>query len=158
MILKRGIFSAAVVLIAGCAPIKRPLPPEAEARPSAVFAEPLKGAHLLSPFGPRGSRYHTGLDLQVSRKGGEPVRASRAGVVTRATVMSGYGRVVEVRHEDGFTTRYAHLKSMNVTVKQRVEQGETLGLVGQTGRATTPHLHFEILTPKFRFANPADYL
>jgi murein DD-endopeptidase MepM/ murein hydrolase activator NlpD len=72
--------------------------------------------------------------------------------------MSGYGRLVEIRHNDGFTTRYAHLKKMDVKLHQKVHRGQAIGRVGQSGRATTPHLHFEILTPKFRFKNPKDFL
>ncbi len=113
---------------------------------------------MLSPFGKRGRRFHTGIDLQISRKGGEPVRAARDGIVTRAGVLSGYGRMVEVKHADGFVTRYAHLRKIEVKLKQKVLRGQTLGLVGQTGRASTPHLHYEVLTPKFRYKNPKDFL
>ncbi len=61
-------------------------------------------------------------------------------------------------HDDGFKTRYAHLKSFKVTLGQKVKAGQVIGIVGKTGRATTAHLHFEILTPKSRFLNPRPFL
>lgn len=153
------ILSGLFLFQSGCfGPKQRPLAPEASARPSELFASPLKGARLLSPFGPRGRRYHTGIDLQLSRKGGEPVRASRAGRIMRATTMSGYGKIVEIKHADGFSSRYAHMKKIYVNKGQRVKKGTVLGTVGRTGRATTPHVHFEILTPQYRFVDPTKLL
>ena len=71
-----------MLVLAGCAHSGRPpLPPE-KARPSEHFSQPLPKARLLSPYGKRGRRFHTGLDLQVSRRGGEPILAARDGVVT----------------------------------------------------------------------------
>lgn len=137
--------------------VKGPLPPE-NVKPSESFSHPLAGARVLSRFGKRGRRFHTGVDLQLSRNGGEPVRASRGGVVMRAGTMSGYGRIVEIRHADGFSTRYAHLRKIDVKLKQKVVRGDIIGRVGKSGRASTPHLHFEILTPKFRFTDPMDFL
>jgi murein DD-endopeptidase MepM/ murein hydrolase activator NlpD len=61
-------------------------------------------------------------------------------------------------HDDGFSTRYAHLKKMNVKVGQKVKALQEIGIEGRTGRATTEHLHFEILTPKQRFMDPLPYL
>lgn len=72
----------------------------------------------------------------------------------RAEVMHGYGKLVEIRHEDGFSTRYAHLRRFRVQKGQWVKAGQVIGEVGATGRATTAHLHFEILTPKYRFMDP----
>jgi len=145
-----------LIIGGGCGPrIHVPLPPEPGARASEPFASPLDFYTVLSPFGRRGSRYHTGLDIRGRRGGGDPVRASRSGVIARAQVMSGYGNLVEIRHDDGFTTRYAHLRRFRVRKGQKVKAGEVLGEVGATGRATTEHLHFEILTPGYRFVDPA---
>lgn len=152
--------AAAALLLASCAmaPMRRPLPPEPGAHPSAAFASPLPGYHVLSRFGPRGRRFHTGIDLRARRGGGDPVLASRSGRVVRAETRTGYGRLVEIAHDDGYSTRYAHLRRIKVRLGQRVKQGEVIGIVGQSGRATTPHLHFEILTPGYRFVDPAIYL
>lgn len=145
------------LFISGCVhSVKVPPPPET--KPSDSFSHPLPGAKVLSPFGKRGGRFHTGVDLQIGRSGGEFILAAREGVVTRAQTMNGYGRMVEVRHADGFSTRYAHMQKILVKKNQRVKRADKLGTVGRTGRATTPHLHFEILTPKFRYANPKDFL
>src|SRR4051812_22641486 len=103
---------AAAVVLQGCITSRgpRPLPPEPGVRPTAAFASPLPGFEILSPFGSRGRRFHTGVDLRARRGGGDPVLASRSGRVTRAERFSSYGLFIEIRHEDGFSTRYAHLK------------------------------------------------
>jgi murein DD-endopeptidase MepM/ murein hydrolase activator NlpD len=154
-------LSLALMTMAGCGArprAVRPAPPEAGARPSGPFSSPLATYTVLSRFGPRDGRFHTGLDIRGKRGGGDPVRAARAGRVTRAQVMSGYGKMVEIRHVDGFSTRYAHLSRYVVRKDQKVKAGELLGLVGSTGRATTAHLHFEILTPAYRFIDPEPLL
>ena len=148
-------LTSGLILLSACgAGLRRPPPPEPGARPSAPFTSPLDYYTVLSPFGPRNGRFHTGLDMRGRRGGGDPVRAARAGRVIRAEVMHGYGKLVEIRHDDGFSTRYAHLRRFTVQKNQRVKAGDVIGEVGSTGRATTAHLHFEILTPKFRFMDP----
>lgn len=139
---------------------RRPLPidPHPDIIPSEPFGLPLKKPSILSPFGKRGGRFHTGIDLRESRAGGETVMASRSGKVTFAARLSGYGNLIVIKHDDGFSTRYAHLKKYLVKKGQRVRRGEGVGIVGKTGRATTPHLHFEILTPAEKFTDPARYL
>src|SRR4051812_6792254 len=105
--------------IFGCGgPHRRPLPPEGGIRPSSAFGRPLKNYTILSRFGPRDGRYHTGLDIRNKRGGGDPVYASRDGRVTRAQTMNGYGKLVEIKHGDGFSTRYAHLRRFQVKVGQ----------------------------------------
>jgi len=152
-------FVLAAAVLQACAPQRpRPLPPEKDARPSAAFGVPLPGFSVLSKFGPRGRRYHTGIDIRARRGGGDSVLASRGGRVIRAQTMSGYGRMVEIRHEDGFSTRYAHLRRMTVRKGATVAKGEVIGTVGATGRATTAHLHFEILTPGYRFLDPWPFI
>src|SRR3954471_22336558 len=95
----RSAWSACfVVLFIGCSgPLHKPLPPESNVQPSALFRAPLRQFDVLSPFGPRGSRYHTGIDIRGHRGGGDPVLASRSGRVTRAQTMSGYGLLVEIK-------------------------------------------------------------
>jgi murein DD-endopeptidase MepM/ murein hydrolase activator NlpD len=99
-----------------------------------------------------------GVDLQRSRKGGEQVLASRGGRISFAKVMSGYGRIVSILHKDGYVTRYAHLKTFLVKTGERVDAGDPVGIVGKTGRASTPHLHFEVLTPEGKFIDPMYFL
>jgi murein DD-endopeptidase MepM/ murein hydrolase activator NlpD len=70
----------------------------------------------------------------------------------------GYGQQVLIEHADGWFTRYAHLRSFSVSPGQWVEAGTKVGIVGHSGRASGPHLHFEILTPARRPVNPAPYI
>ena len=93
-------------------------------------------------FGPRGSGFHTGIDYPAPTE--TPVTAARDGVVRAAGWASGYGRVVVLRHEQRVTTLYAHLSRILVAPGRPVARGATIGLVGQTGDATGPHLHFEV--------------
>jgi murein DD-endopeptidase MepM/ murein hydrolase activator NlpD len=93
-------------------------------------------------FGPRGDRFHTGIDFAA--EAGAPVAAARAGRVTYAGWHpGGWGNVVTVAHGSGLRTMSAHLSRVDVKVGDVVEVGTRLGLVGATGQATGPHLHFE---------------
>ena len=87
-------------------------------------------------------RVHTGIDLRAAA--GTPVRAAGPGVVTFAGQAGGYGNLVTLDHGGGLETRYAHLADIGVKVGQRVDPGTQLATVGATGRATGPHLHFEV--------------
>lgn len=114
---------------------------------------------ITSSFSSR--RYHPVLKVRRAHLGtdygapyGTPVKATAAGTVTRAGTWGGYGRMVEVRHAKGITTRYAHLSSIGVRVGQPVDQGEGIGRVGATGLATGAHLHYEFLQGG-RHRNPA---
>jgi murein DD-endopeptidase MepM/ murein hydrolase activator NlpD len=88
------------------------------------------------------SKFHAGLDLAAAAD--SPVRAAGSGVVTRAGAAGGYGNLVVVDHGGGLETRYAHLAHIKVEVGQTVGPGDVVGGVGATGRATGPHLHFEV--------------
>ncbi|GGF95485.1 metalloendopeptidase [Paenibacillus albidus] len=105
------------------------------------FAWPVTGATTTSSFGERWGRSHKGVDL-VS--GNRTIMASDAGTITFAGVMSGYGNVVIMDHRNGYETYYGHLNSISVSVGQRLEQGGKIGVMGNTGRSTGTHLHFEI--------------
>jgi murein DD-endopeptidase MepM/ murein hydrolase activator NlpD len=89
------------------------------------------------------ARRHEGTDYSASP--GTPVMAAGDGVVLRAGRVGGYGNLVELRHMNGITTRYAHLRGFARHIRRgaRVEQGQTIGYVGSTGLATGPHLHYE---------------
>jgi peptidoglycan hydrolase-like protein with peptidoglycan-binding domain len=93
-------------------------------------------------FGPRGDRFHAGIDLLAS--GGTSVRAGRAGVVVFTGWNDGFGKLVILDHGRGITSYYAHLRRIDVRQGQRVARGACLGRVGSTGNSSGPHLHFEI--------------
>ena len=75
---------------------------------------------------------------------GKPVYASAAGTVIAAGWSGGYGKCVKISHANGYTTWYAHMSSIDVSVGQTVYQGQQVGRIGSTGRSTGPHLHFEL--------------
>lgn len=97
---------------------------------------------FTSGFGQRWGRMHAGTDFAAPI--GTPVYATADGVVTEAGWSSGYGRLIKIQHEFGIETRYAHLNAMRVTVGQRVSRGERIGDMGNSGRSTGPHLHYEV--------------
>lgn len=86
---------------------------------------------------------HEGIDFVAPI--GTPIVATAAGRVLQARRNGAYGNMVEVEHAEGFVTRYAHLQSMQVQPGQEVRAGERLGLLGNTGRSTGPHLHYEVI-------------
>ncbi len=105
------------------------------------FFFPVKGGKMISKYGPRSGRLHTGTDIKLNS--GDTVYCAFDGVVRLAKRFSGYGNMVLVRHNNGFETVYAHLKAIKVKVNEPIKAGELVGLGGRTGRATTDHLHFE---------------
>lgn len=134
-----------------------------------VDGEALRGVFLRYPVpyritsGYSNRRYHPVLKRYRAHRGidygapyGTGVKATAAGTVTRAGTWGGYGRMVEIRHTNGIRTRYAHLSSIAAGIRPgaRVEQGQVVGRVGQTGLATGPHLHYEFLQNGV-FRNPS---
>jgi murein DD-endopeptidase MepM/ murein hydrolase activator NlpD len=113
-------------------PLRKPLPGETD---------------LSSGYGMRVDPFirawamHTGLDFRGST--GDPVYATAAGTVASAGPNGGYGKMVEIDHGNGLSTRYGHLSAISVSAGQRVRAGQLLGRVGSTGRSTGPHLHYE---------------
>src|SRR5262249_19705907 len=110
--------------------------------------KPLSGEiEMTSGFGVRMDPFfrslamHTGVDMRANS--GEPVHATAAGKVTSAGWSGGYGRMVEVDHGNGLSTRYGHLSAIEVSEGQMVRVGQVVGRVGSTGRSTGPHLHYE---------------
>jgi peptidoglycan hydrolase-like protein with peptidoglycan-binding domain len=100
-------------------------------------------APLGDGFGPRGIRFHAGIDLIASR--GTPVGAADAGrVVFAGPAAGGWGKLVVIAQTAGVRTMYAHLRSVTVRLGQRVATGDRVGTVGATGEASGPHLHFEV--------------
>ena len=106
------------------------------------LASPVAGA-FSDGFGPRGGRFHAGLDYPAGV--GAPVAAAAAGRVTFAVRHAGgWGRLVVITHAQGTRTWYAHLSRITVRVGQYVHAGQLLGRVGASGNANGPHLHFEV--------------
>ena len=95
-----------------------------------------------SGFGPRWGRMHYGTDW--AGPVGTDIKATADGVVISAGWSSGYGRLIKIQHEFGIETRYAHLSKIRVKVGQRVTRGQHIGDLGNSGRSTGPHLHYEI--------------
>jgi murein DD-endopeptidase MepM/ murein hydrolase activator NlpD len=115
------------------------------------------GSHYggrLDPF-TGDSEVHLGIDITAPR--GSQVHATADGVVMIASWQSEYGNMVVLRHPNGFTTRYAHLSKIKVKVGDIVNREDTIGFVGMTGRATAPHLHYEVRLND-RAVNPKNYL
>lgn len=106
------------------------------------WSYPLAGAHVISPYGGRGGRSHSGVDIKT--KPNDDVLAAFDGVVEQSGPYFGYGNYIVIRHAYGFSTCYSHQSKNFVKKGQHVKAGQVIGLTGRTGRATTEHLHFEI--------------
>lgn len=102
---------------------------------------PLPGAKVISPFGQRSGRRHTGVDLKTVNK--DEIHAAFDGEVVFSGPFAGYGNLVRIRHDNGLETYYSHNSKNLVQTGDFVRAGQVIALTGQTGRATTPHLHFE---------------
>lgn len=131
-----------------------------EIAPGAAYASP-GGRYQTSGFGGRydpfgrGKRFHAGIDLAA--RVGDPVMAMAPGKVVFAGWKGAYGKLVEIQHEDGYRTRYAHNSSITVRVGQRVDTGVVIAKAGSTGRSTGAHLHIEVLA-NGRQVNPRPFL
>ena len=126
------------------------------------LAFPVRGAYRhTSGFGYRrdpktgGRRLHKGADMAGAR--GTAIVATGDGVVSFAGRQSGYGRLIKIRHAQGFETFYAHLNKIRVKKGQRVSRGDRIGDMGNSGRSTGPHLHYEIRVGG-RPVNPMIYI
>ncbi|MBV9564232.1 MAG: M23 family metallopeptidase [Bradyrhizobium sp.] len=112
------------------------------------YRKPVIGeVEFTSGFGVRSDPFlgrpamHTGLDFRA--QSGDPVRATANGKVVSAGWSGGYGRMVEIDHGNGLSTRYGHLSEISVRIGETVKIGQVVGEVGSTGRSTGPHLHYE---------------
>lgn len=113
-------------------PIANPSPDHAISSSFGVRRDPLIGTPAM----------HSGMDFRAPM--GSDARVTAAGTVITAGWNGGYGRMVEVRHANGFSTRYGHLSKILVKEGQKVETGDVIGKVGSSGRSTGPHLHYEV--------------
>lgn len=143
-------------------------------RAGAKFAWPFATKYRISskygyrthPVTGAVNSFHKGIDIAAPM--GQPVAAARDGQVIKINRScshnshscgcgGGYGNYVFIKHSDGYVTRYCHLKSVSVSVGQKVTTGQVIGRVGSTGRSTGAHLHFEIRTPNGSTVNPTNY-
>ncbi|MDH4228027.1 MAG: LysM peptidoglycan-binding domain-containing M23 family metallopeptidase [Deltaproteobacteria bacterium] len=135
-------------------------PPEPKVQPKIVvekgrFIWPVKGK-LLSGYGMRGESMHEGIDIGGERN--TPIVASAAGkVVYSSDGMRGYGNVVIIEHKGGFFTVYSHNEKNLVDSGDQVKQGQKVALIGDSGRASAVHVHFEIRAGK-KTRNPLFFL
>lgn len=126
-----------------------------------ITGRPISSGWLASQYGIRRDPFngnptmHRGIDYAAEI--GTAVEVTGAGIVTYAGRRSAYGNMVEVDHGAGLRTRYAHLNSYAVEVGDVVTRGQEIGQVGQTGRATGPHVHYEVIQ-NGRHLNPAEYV
>ena len=111
---------------------------------------PINGARLSSSFGRRKhpilgyTKMHRGVDFAAPH--GTPIYATGDGVIDKRHRWGSFGNYIRIRHGDGFSTAYAHMRSFakGQSVGSRVKQGDVIGYVGTTGRSTGPHLHYEV--------------
>ncbi|MDO5383030.1 MAG: peptidoglycan DD-metalloendopeptidase family protein [Eubacteriales bacterium] len=120
-----------------------------------TYIRPLYGGRFTSGFGYRSDGMHWGIDWSCPT--GTTIIASCDGVVTRAGWYSDYGYCIDIRHSNGTMTRYAHNSKLLVSVGQRVSQGDSIALSGNTGNSTGPHCHFEVWVGNTR-VNPLNYV
>jgi murein DD-endopeptidase MepM/ murein hydrolase activator NlpD len=102
---------------------------------------PLRGI-LYARFGKKGKDLHDGIDLAAPV--GTPVKAAQAGAIIYAGDQKGYGLIAIIAHENGLVTLYAHNHTLRVKTGQKVQSGQVIATVGESGRTTGPHLHFEV--------------
>ena len=115
---------------------------------------PIAG-QITSKYGPRRGSFHDGLDISAPL--GTPILAAASGEVIYSGALRGYGNLVILRHSDGYVTVYAHTQKNLVQEGERVRRGQVIARVGQTGRASGPHLHFEVRKDNLA-RNPLRYL
>ncbi len=128
------------------------------------FLSPVKAEDLIrvsADFGPMRSPFtkkienHTGIDLVT--KSGKPVFASANGVIKSSNKDKNRGNYIVIKHTGGYSTKYMHLKDRSVSTGEKVQTGDPIGHVGNTGKSTGPHLHFEILKSQ-KVLNPASFV
>lgn len=126
-----------------------------------LAGRPVKKGWMSSRFGHRSDpingrqAWHNGVDF--AGKDGADVIAVAAGVVVFAGTRSGYGKMVEINHGSGYSTRYGHHKELIVKAGDIVRKGEVVGLMGSSGRSTGPHVHFEVFK-NGRVVDPSSYI
>lgn len=144
----------------GCARARRhlsPFPVPSSNESPSIWPINHSGMRITSQFGEArsGGRRHKGIDIAVPE--GTPVMATASGETTFAGWQGAYGNIIIIRHGKGLETAYAHLKKCYARVGKHVCRGDKIGLVGTTGNATGPHLHYEVRQNGIR-VNPKPWL
>ncbi|QDZ19984.1 M23 family peptidase domain-containing protein [Chloropicon primus] len=157
------IFESSGVLSRLPRPLRRAVlgsdrPPLVKRSDSPRFARPLDDSSYFvsSRYGQRGESHHNGVDLAAEE--GTPIRAAADGRVVVAGFEPGYGNFMEIEHEDGWRTLYAHTQRNYRKIGEFVKAKDVVACVGSTGRSSGPHLHFEIRDPKDAPQNPASFV
>lgn len=156
-VIDEKVVSPAVTQIVAKGPVRVPVTVGYASRGSGNVSGlgwPLQG-HINSYYGYRWGGFHTGIDIAGSK--GDPYVAAASGTVVSAGWDGGYGYMILIDHGNGVLTRYAHSTKLLVSAGDHVSKGQTIGLVGATGNATGPHLHFEVIS-NGNTLNPLDYL
>lgn len=135
--------------MASCIPAIPPVVPD-----TRIYRLSSRFGYRKDPFSGR-TKNHTGVDFAM--KPGNPIYATGDGIVTNVKFeLFGYGNQVVIDHGFGYKTRYAHMKTIGVVEGMKVKRGECIGLSGNSGRSSGPHLHYEVIY-KDRYVNPANY-
>ena len=108
-----------------------------------------------SPFNPKKIEFHPGLDIAAPI--GTPIYATASGIVTFVGNEIGYGKLIEIAHKHGIVTRYGHNAKQFVKVGQRVHKGDRIGTVGNSGKVTGAHCHYEIIV-NGKYVNPQKFI
>ncbi len=124
-------------------------------RGTGEFTWPTVGGYISSQMGQRWGTVHRGID--IARPSNYNILASDNGVVVAAGNSGSYGNRIVINHNNGYTTLYGHLSSINVEVGQVVEKGSVIGIMGSTGNSTGTHLHFEV-EKDGSLVNPLSYV
>lgn len=137
---------------------RRQAPKKLTGKKKAGFVWPVRGP-ITSRFGRRhifgAIEPHRGMDIACSKR--QAIRAAKAGRVIMAGRIPIYGKIVVIKHRNGYSTLYAHMRKLHTGVNDRVRKREVIGKCGETGRATGPHLHFEVRRHRAH-RNPRPYL
>ena len=125
------------------------------AKGNGQFVWPTIGGQITSYQGMRWGKFHKGID--IAGPSDYSILAADSGKVTYAGWINGYGKTIKLDHNNGYTTQYAHLNSINVNVGDVVSAGDNIGVMGNTGRSTGIHLDFEVYL-NGKLLNPVDVL
>lgn len=145
------------IFIPGAArPLHVPVVKPPSAKKNKILIKPVKGTITGRYRERRRRHYHKGIDI-AAPLGSSVVAALSGRVIYAGSGFSGYGKTVMIDHQNGYLTLYSHLKKILTRVGRVVRQNEVIGKVGKTGRATGPHLHFEVRHNE-KLVNPLDYM